>query len=252
MICTQNRQQQGIVRVAAALVTLASLGIMLVATLAWATPAAAATGGQVMGTVWVDNNGDGVRNSDETQALAHVTVALTDNNGTLAGLVTTDEQGRYVAGGLLPGLYQVSAQSTTTLLTSTPEQRWVGIRESQTTAVVDFGFVTPTTQALVSFSVTVGAPFVEIMWRTGNENEVQNFNIYRSAPDGSDFVLLTAQPLAPHGVLTVYSWYDVTATPGNHVYWLEFNYAEGPVLFGPRIATVSTPSQHLFLPRIVR
>ena len=95
MICTQNRQQQGIVRVAAALVTLASLVIMLVATLAWATPAAAATGGQVMGTVWVDNNGDGVRNSDETQALAHVTVALTDNNGTLAGVQAGEEMVNY-------------------------------------------------------------------------------------------------------------------------------------------------------------
>lgn len=252
MICTQNRQQQGIVRFAVAVATLTSLVILLAAMLTWAAPAAAATGGQVMGAVWVDSDGDGVRSSDETQALANVTVALTDNNGALVGMATTDAQGSYVVGGLLPGAYRVTAHSASNMLTSTPEQRWVNVSETQTPSVVDFGFVTPTTQALVSFSVTVGAPFVEIMWRTGNENEVQNFNIYRSAPDGSNFVLLTATPVAPHGPLTVYSWYDVTAAAGDQVYWLEFNYADGPVVFGPRAATVSAASQHLFLPRIAR
>ncbi len=229
----------------------ATLALLLGLALFSASPAAAASGGQVNGIVWVDANGDGVRAGDETQNLAFVTIALTDHNGALVGAAASDAQGRYQISGLPPGLYQIGAQSASGLVASTPTQRWIAVSET-TAAVADFGFVTPTMQALVSFSVTTGAPFIEIMWRTGNEDEVQNFNLYRSAPDGSGFTLLNQAPIQPHGSTHPYSWYDATAAPGAYTYWLEFNYADGPVVFGPRSASISTTIQHIFLPRIAR
>lgn len=59
------------------------------------------------GTVWHDQNNDGVRDSGEG-TIANVTIQLFDENGDLVAEDITDSNGRYAFDNLMPGTYKVT------------------------------------------------------------------------------------------------------------------------------------------------
>ena len=56
--------------------------------------------------VWLDIDGDGVQDPDEP-GIEGVTVTLLDSGNNVVGVTTTDENGNYYFGGLVPGTYTV-------------------------------------------------------------------------------------------------------------------------------------------------
>ena len=57
--------------------------------------------------VWIDANGDGLQNADETSGVANVLVQLLNTTGAVIATTTTDTDGLYRFDGLPPGDYQV-------------------------------------------------------------------------------------------------------------------------------------------------
>ena len=61
----------------------------------------------ISGGVFVDANGNGVKDSADTNGLAGVTVTLLDTNGTVVAAGVTDAGGNYAFTNLVPGAYAV-------------------------------------------------------------------------------------------------------------------------------------------------
>jgi len=87
--------------------------------------------------VWLDRNGDGVRDEGEPglpDAVIHVSA-----NSEVTRSVTTPEDGIYYFAFLSPGTYRVREENPPrTRFSSTPNEAIVGLA-SNTEAVVDFG-----------------------------------------------------------------------------------------------------------------
>ena len=71
------------------------------------------SGASIGDELWMDGNGNGQRDSDETQGLSEVAVLLKDNTGTLLAKTVTDTLGYYLFAGLEPGDYRVEVDLTT-------------------------------------------------------------------------------------------------------------------------------------------
>ncbi len=87
--------------------------------------------------VWLDRNGDGVRDEEEP-GLSGATIHLSASDE-LTRSATTPADGIYYFAFLSPGIYQVREENPPgTRFSSTPDEAMVGLA-SNTEAVVDFG-----------------------------------------------------------------------------------------------------------------
>ena len=91
--------------------------------------------------VWLDENGDGVQDSDE-MGIEGILVTLSDENGVVIDSVLTDENGNYLFDGLPAGTYTVSVPTTglndETL--TTPESFTVTLAAGEEDLTLDFGY----------------------------------------------------------------------------------------------------------------
>ena len=60
------------------------------------------TTGSIGGKIWLDNNGEGIRDIQES-GIANITVRIVNSNGTTIGTTKSDQLGNYVFNGLDPG-----------------------------------------------------------------------------------------------------------------------------------------------------
>ena len=62
-------------------------------------------GTTIAGTVWKDEDRDGVRDANELTVLPNVVIVLMDSTGTPVLTTTTDANGNYTFTAVLPGNY---------------------------------------------------------------------------------------------------------------------------------------------------
>ena len=115
----------------------------------------AGTPNAISGTVWNDQNADGIL-SGEAGVYAGVTVALKDGNGNILATTVTDGSGNYTFGGLPNGTYTVDVTDTANILnglwhssgsqnvatdnTSKNDPYTLSVLNGQTVTTVDFGY----------------------------------------------------------------------------------------------------------------
>lgn len=102
--------------------------------------------GSIAGIVWLDRNGNGVREPGEV-TLPAVEVRLEDLSGQVLRRTVTLEGGMYVFVDLLPGTYRVVQTNLLGLFSTTPDEVLVTV-ESGKVSVVNFGDRLPLRQLL--------------------------------------------------------------------------------------------------------
>lgn len=164
----------------------------------------------VSGTVWTDNNADGVIGGTEPR-LAGVTLDVLDGGGAVVATVTTDSSGTYSVAGLASGTYTVRITDTSGVLTGyaptyeKTEGTSGGFNYQETVNLtagdvndVNFGYGRPQlTYAAVAFLrayLVQGSVVVE--WRTSLEVGTAGFDVYRLDPTTSTWQRLN-QKLLP-------------------------------------------------------
>ncbi len=98
----------------------------------------------------------------------------------------------------------------------------------------------PTAVTLAGFQAAPGSQGVLLTWQTALELDTLGFNLYRSASQDGERLLLNPQliPATALGALggAEYQFEDATALPGQaHYYWLEVVNLEGVQYFGPQV-----------------
>ncbi len=203
------------------------------------------------GAVYVDLNGNGLRDPSETTGLPGVPLQVTGTDllGLPVGLTITTTDGSYLAANLLPGDYAVTAPSslngyvptsassrTATLTVSAPED--LGL---------DFGYIAPTGEGVYGFRATASPGQILLFW-LASASEQPTFHVWRADNSkAAGAVRLNAAPVT--GESGVYQFADKTVTRGQtYWYWLE-NTAGGQ-RYGPQAVTAPQTSSPVYLPLI--
>ena len=90
--------------------------------------------------IWLDTNGDGVQDADET-GLEGITVTLLDENGAIVETTVTDAEGNYIF-NVAPGTYTVEVAAVTTdgETITTPSSITVTLAAGEEDLTLDFGY----------------------------------------------------------------------------------------------------------------
>ncbi|MFK7904519.1 MAG: SdrD B-like domain-containing protein, partial [Chitinophagales bacterium] len=119
---------------------------------------------EIIGTVWLDENGNGVQDNGEG-GLQGVTVVLTNADGNVLGTFTTDLNGGYVFDDLAPGTYTVivppalpTGEEPTTFI-----QMEATLASGDSNSDLDFGYWIPPVNNLGDF-----------VWLDENANGIQD------------------------------------------------------------------------------
>ena len=179
--------------------------------------------------VWYDNNGDGVQDAGEPPIPGVRVFADLNSDGvyqTTEPAATTDANGLYGIGGLIPGTYSVVVDASTlpTGVTptydldgiGTPNQASAAIADlNQFVSTVDFGYMPP---------VDIG----DRVWFDANRDGIQNLN------ETDNFIGIPVTLLDTNGTIVA-----ETATDGNGLYLFEDMPARAYVLRF-NLASIST------------
>ena len=199
----------------------------------------AASGHSISGTVWLDQDGDGVRDAAEMPA-DDITVALyRDLNGngaldaadTRMGALSTDVNGEYTFANLPNGMYIAQVTDANGRLTGYTHTQGTPNTNDESQAnpfavtlagadidYADFGFMPPkpTAAFLGPFRVYASGGQVVVEWQTVSEVDTVGFHLYRQTQNGSkekvNATLLPGLLTAPQG--GVYRLVDPGARPG--------------------------------------
>ncbi len=227
--------------------------------------------------VWIDSNGDGIRDNDET-GLFGLAVNLYDENNTLIAAVLTGQGGSYSFRGLLPGTYVLEFVSSNDYVFSPPNQAddsrdsdvdpqtgrtpLIVVSSGETSDTWHAGLVPqiPTAIMISSFGATWQGDALMVRWATSMEIDAWGFRLYRSA-DGrrAGAVQVTPELILARGRGqggALYEWADRSAKAGmSYSYWLEEVEIDGSVNeYGPLTMEpeLSSELHRLFLPLIRR
>mgnify|MGYP006254845563 FL=1 len=173
--------------------------------------------------VWLDENGDGVQDSDE-MGIEGILVTLSDENGVVIDSVLTDENGNYLFDGLPAGTYTVSVPTTglndETL--TTPESFTVTLAAGEEDLTLDFGYEP------LPEPVTIG----DYIWLDTNGDGVQD-------ADETGLEGITVTLLDENGAIVETT---VTDAEGNYI----FNVAPGT--YTVEVAAVTTDGETITTP----
>ena len=161
----------------------------------------APTPNSLTGTLWNDENGDGIQDSNEPEVYANVTLELRDDKGNVIQRVTTDGNGDYTFAGLPDGKYVVVVTDQHNVLagfehtqdgagdsqvddeTSKNDQGYaISLAGGVNPVIGDFGYqaILTTPITLGSFtSEALGVNEVKFSWTTFSEIANVGFLIYQ-------------------------------------------------------------------------
>ncbi|HIC89962.1 MAG TPA: DUF11 domain-containing protein, partial [Anaerolineae bacterium] len=209
------------------------------------------------GITWNDRNANGARDGFETDIVSGVPITVTTTGGTVITTTVTDANGEYLVENLSPGTYTVTAGSVSGFIITTPATRTVTLQPGEEALDLDFGYIAPTAVELLAFQARWEGSGVRLTWRTGREENVVGFHIYRSSAPSPPGKRLTFEPIpataGPSGG-AIYSFWDGGVSSGTYYYWLETVELGGSERFGPvSVADVPEPgsgSLRLYLPTV--
>lgn len=211
------------------------------------------TPGQVTGAVFVDSNGDGLRNANELYGLSGIPIVLHNRaNGEM--LTTISEQsGQWLFEDVAAGVYEVTFQPLFSYMLPSSINSYAVVLPSVGDSAdgLDFGFLLPTRVIVASLNAQPEAGGVRVEWVSHGQNETCRYAIWRAdAPVGayeqvSD--ILQFEEL-PDGAL--HTWLDPSAEL-NRGYWYKLELLDENEFFGPIQVDSSVRSQ-LFLPVIIQ
>ena len=222
--------------------------------------------GRIGDRTWIDSDGDGVQDADETNGVPNVPLHVTGVNiiyQTVDITVTTSITGHYTVADLLPGTYTVTAPASMNGFVSTSGNLLsTTLTLSHTEDLtLDFGYISPTAVEVVSFTAQAYVTGVQLEWAVYLGGELApTFTIWRAIP-GGHWKQLTPSPLEPLYISGAYAYYgfeDTNVYPGTaYAYQLEDN--EGQT-YGPWQVTIpevddggsTLSNRRVYLPMISR
>ncbi len=222
--------------------------------------------GRIGDRTWIDSDGDGVQDADETNGVPNVPLHVTGVNiihQTIDITVTTSITGHYTVADLLPGTYTVTAPASINGFVSTSGNLLSTTLTLNHTEdlTLDFGYISPTAVEVVSFTAQAYVTGVQLEWAVYLGGEpAPTFTIWRAIP-GGHWKQLTPSPLGPLYISGAYAYYgfeDTNVYPGTaYDYRLEDN--EGQT-YGPWQVTIpevddggsTLSNRRVYLPMISR
>ena len=136
--------------------------------------------GSIGDFVWEDINGNGIQD-DEEQGIVNIQISLQGNTGT--GLpvnltATTDQNGRYIFGNLIPGVYTITLVKPDRYQFSPSEQGGDDNKDSDGAEGVVNGIIINSNTIIsnVDFGLTGGVNIGDFVWEDINTNGIQDID----------------------------------------------------------------------------
>jgi len=211
----------------------------------------------IAGTIFVDSNGNGVQDAGESTGIANVTTTLTSLD-TLQTISTfSDSAGNFNFGSLIPGTYSLKTAASVPGYTPTNtiiQEVTVGIDSS--ISGLTFGYINPTGNKLVNFTISQAKQGIQLNWVTSSEINQSGFVIWRSLSANGAYKPVSPLILAENNALGAgYQWLD-TSVDRYGIYWYKLQSLPDGEFFGPISSEYPFPqpdtTSTLFAPFIVR
>jgi subtilisin family serine protease len=206
--------------------------------------------GVLAGRVWVDDDGDGQADVNETWGLAGVIVTLQRISGDEVQQVTTGRDGRYRFSPLSDGVYRVQANMPSGYVHTTEEAVTRDVARG-VEAQADFGFILPTAVWVQALSITRYGSHLILTWAVMGAAADAVWEVLRfDSPDVSPMTV-SAQPVtgqADVGDIVAYQFEDTTTVPGR-AYWYAVRQAGSSEVTGLTKAVAGQPIA-AFLPML--
>ena len=208
--------------------------------------------GSITGMLYLDSNGNGLRDGAESHGLANVPIALIDTAGNTVATSTTSVAGVFTFTNVVPGTYQVKLLFLPSYFVPTGPTEKMAVLPgfTDTVTAIDFGFVVPTAGTVAQFQATAVSGGVEIEWTTSGMDGASQYGVLR-ADDGEGPYEPVSEVLMfddlPEG--STHRWLDSAADPGG-TYWYELSLPDWDQVYGPILFTTPNQSYRVFLPQL--
>jgi len=209
----------------------------------------------VSGHLYVDEDGNGVRDSYESLGVAFATVTATRQDTGDLFTTQSDADGAYTFTNLIPAVYEISAPSTLSgFVANSASTRTEVLQFGASVSDADFSYLLPTEVALANFTVSSDSRGNLIRWHTGSEQDLEGFIIWRSFQENGGYKIIS--PLIPASNFAngaEYQWLDTLVDTAT-TYWYKIESKPDGVLFGP-VSVQPEPTaggQTLFIPLVIR
>jgi len=183
----------------------------------------------IQGVLWLDSNGDGVRDTTETLGIGGVPVTATNSFGE-QWTEYSDYQGVYTFSDLPPGEYTVEAAPMNGMGNSTPRVHTVGLSCGQISGSLDVGYTLPTAVQMSSFQAMSGWDFITLEWTTLSNDDLKGFYIYKSLLPNRGYELITpylVRPAEDDGHNARFRYEDHAVKPGRTYYYRLLSMPDG-------------------------
>ncbi|RME83202.1 MAG: hypothetical protein D6775_08755 [Caldilineae bacterium] len=209
--------------------------------------------GSIGNLVYLDGNGNGTQDAEETKGIGGVPITLAKVNSGEVLTVTTAADGTYLFDRLVPGTYIVEAPARhgdLTLTTPSPQQVELGIGEQRLD--VKFGYVERVALRVASLAAQITSEGILVTWQTDFEIGSSGFVVWRaSAPEGEYKPISEVIPSYGKSTGATYSWLDRGASGSG--YWYKIQNLADDTYYGPvRAAPDPETSVTLFAPLVLR
>lgn len=209
--------------------------------------------GGLGGVLFVDVNGNQMREPDEAAGISGATLRLQHLASGALFTTTSDATGRYLFADLMPGAYALTLHTYPAGYNPTnAADRSVQVVWGSSDLTQDFSFASPTSITLAHFAVEVVVGGQRVTWQTSAEEGQDGFIILRSASETGAFVPVSGFiPAANTPAGASYEWLDLSA--GKGVYWYQLESLPDGARFGPVSAAGSEVGAiRLFIPFVRR
>jgi len=204
------------------------------------------------GFAYLDADGDGVRDPGEDTGLYNVPIQVTgsDVSGNSVNTTKTTVAGDYLASGLLPGTYTVSAPSVANGYQRTSQSPLtttltVVITQDLT---LDFGYAYPTIVTIQRFEASAARGAAILEWEVVGL-PAQGFHVWRADNNKAAGAVRVTPAALPPTADGRYRFVDSTVQAGQ-TYWYWLEEVATAQQFGPRSVTLPRNAGRVFLPMV--
>jgi len=213
----------------------------------------AAPTGQLSGMVWLDSNGDGVKNPYETKGLDQASIKVTDSASGQSFTVNSNANGEWTVGQLPAGSYTIQMTAPTGYFFTTDSSQSVTLVYGQQVAGLNFGLTDRLpADSISNFQVSRRDNQVTVEWVI-TRSEVQSITIERSTQSGSQYASIGEMQAQVVGTNTVIRITDqLPPELANATLYYRLRIQPTNLVVGPMVSLSDTGAYRIFLPISVR